>query len=50
MILTRKSESDPKVTYYVTKNADGAPQCSCPGYRFQRTCKHVKAVQSEADK
>lgn len=35
------SESDPNVTYQVTKTADGVLQCTCPGYRFRRTCKHV---------
>lgn len=35
------SESDPNVTYQVTKTGDGALQCTCPGYRFRRTCKHV---------
>ncbi|MSP75402.1 MAG: hypothetical protein EXR12_04635 [Rhodospirillaceae bacterium] len=35
------SESDPNVTYQVTKTVDGVLQCTCPGYRFRRTCKHV---------
>ena len=44
-----KSTSDPKVTHYVTKDADGVPQCTCAAYRFRRTCKHVKPVQSGDD-
>jgi len=44
-----KSKSDPKVTYCVTKDADGAPRCTCAAYRFRRTCKHVKSVQSGDD-
>jgi len=44
------SESDPNVTYQVTKTADGVLQCTCPGYRFRRTCKHVRQVRSESGK
>ena len=44
-----KSTSDPKVTHYVTKDADGVPQCTCAVYRVRRTCKHVKPVQSGDD-
>ncbi|MEI6541206.1 MAG: hypothetical protein WCO86_17030, partial [Planctomycetota bacterium] len=40
-----ESETNPNVTYYVTKNADGIPQCTCPGYRVRQTCKHVEQGQ-----
>ena len=44
-----KSKSDPKVTHYVTKDPNGVPRCTCAAYRFRRTCKHVKSVQSGDD-
>jgi hypothetical protein len=44
-----KSKRDPKVTHYVTKDPNGVPRCTCAAYRFRRTCKHVKPVQSGDD-
>jgi len=30
--------------YTVTVSTSGSPRCNCKGYRFKRTCSHVKAV------
>ena len=42
-----KSKSDPKVTHYVTKDADGVPRCTCaaePGKEFcSNNCREAKA-------
>jgi hypothetical protein len=37
-----KSESDSNKTYYVTRNADGHPLCTCFGFKFSGKCRHVR--------
>ena len=43
------SKSKPGVvyTYTVTKNTLGSMSCSCLGYRYHRSCKHIKGVLDE---
>ena len=48
--VTFQSRTRPGVTYRVTFNNAGAPQCDCPGYteregpHGERGCRHVREV------
>ena len=33
-----------RVSSYTVRRVAGKLSCSCPGYRFHRKCKHLKAV------
>lgn len=39
--VTEVQGSNGKI-YYVSKYADNTYSCTCPGFTFRRTCKHIK--------
>ena len=45
--IKSKSKSKPGVvhTYTVTKNSFGGMSCSCLGYRYHKSCKHIKGLR-----
>ena len=41
---TEVTGSNGKV-YLLTKNSSGKYSCTCPGFTFRHTCKHIKEVE-----
>ena len=39
------SESKPGIVYEVRENKSGSLYCTCPGYSYRRTCRHVDLVK-----
>jgi len=39
--ITSPHESRPDRHYQIREGADGAVYCTCPGWRFRRTCRHL---------
>jgi hypothetical protein len=34
------------IAYTVRVNVDGEPECTCLGFQYRQSCKHVEAVRS----
>ena len=42
VLATNTSSSNPSRTYDIIEGNDGTIYCTCPGWKFNRTCKHLK--------
>jgi hypothetical protein len=38
------------IAYTVRVNVDGEPECTCLGYQYRQSCKHVEAVRAQLRK
>jgi len=42
------SAVDPAVQYKTTIYTDGSDHCTCEGFRYRETCKHVRMLRQPA--
>ena len=41
VLETNSSASNPAVTHEIRRGGDGIIYCTCPAWRFRRTCRHL---------
>ena len=46
ILETNYSSSNPSRTYDIIEGDDGVVYCTCPGWKFKRDCKHLRAYLS----
>lgn len=44
-VYTTRSKSEPTARYYLAR-LDGDAACSCKGYEYRKSCKHVEALKN----
>ena len=48
ILATNTSSSNPGKQYEIIEGDDGVVYCTCPGWKFKRDCKHLRAYNNTA--